>query len=88
MLVCYGSRFIVDKGRSQDTDEEFHSQCSLQLGENEERNSIFRHLRYIQGCSGAGTRGNGVPIPFLAAGTRSQTFLYLEIEEYVKMKTK
>jgi len=22
------------------------------------------HFRYMQGCSGAGTRGNGVPTPF------------------------
>jgi len=29
-----------------------------------------------QGCSGAGTRGNGVPTPFSCVGTRSHTFLH------------
>ena len=40
----------------------------------------------LQGCSGVGTRGTGVPVPFFAVGTRSQTFLYQEIVEYAKIQ--
>jgi len=31
---------------------------------------------YLQGCSGVGTRGNGVAVPFFGVRTRSHTFLH------------